>query len=71
MPWTPSDASAKTRKANTPAAKKAWAKTANAVLERTGDEGQAVRVANSGVAKSRKSDTPKASPLRGALRGTY
>ena len=54
MPWKPSAASGKTRKAKTPAAKKQWSSTANAVLEKTGDEGRAVRIANAAVAKRRK-----------------
>lgn len=51
MPWKPSDAKVKTKKATTPAAKKAWSSTANAVLKRSGDEASAVRVANSVVKK--------------------
>lgn len=53
MPWTPKDAMAKTKKASTPAAKKQWAGAANAVLKKTGDEGQAVRIANAAVAKNK------------------
>lgn len=51
MPWKPNDAKAKTKKATTPQAKKAWSSTANAVLKRSGDEASAVRVANSVVKK--------------------
>lgn len=51
MPWKPKDAAAKTHKAASPAAKRQWAKTANAVLAKTGDEGKAVRIANAAVAK--------------------
>lgn len=49
MPWTSADASAKTKKANTPAAKQAWSRIANAVLQKSGDEGKAVRIANAAV----------------------
>ena len=54
MPWKPSAASAKTKKAKSPAAKKQWSSTANAVLKKTGDEGRAVRIANAAVAKRRR-----------------
>lgn len=48
MPWTASDTGRHNKKAaKSKKAKRAWSKTANAVLERTGDEGQAIRVANS------------------------
>ena len=50
MPWSKSDGPARhTKSADTPAKKKQWADTANSVRERTGDEGQAVRVANAAV----------------------
>jgi hypothetical protein len=49
--WTMQSGLKHTKKANTPAKKKQWASTANAVLEKTGDEGMAVRVANAAVAK--------------------
>jgi uncharacterized protein YdaT len=52
MPWTPDDGPSRhTKKADTPASKKQWAATANAVLEKSGDEGKAVRIANAAVAK--------------------
>ncbi len=54
MPWTPGESTRKTKKASTPAKKKAWSATANAVLKKTGDEGQAVRIANSVVKKKGK-----------------
>lgn len=53
MPWKPSDAIGKTRKANTPATKKQWSGTANAVLKKTGSEASAVKVANAAVAKNK------------------
>jgi len=52
MPWKPGDASRKTKKAKSPKSKRQWAATANAVLEKTGDEGKAVKIANSVVKKS-------------------
>ena len=55
MPWTPkSGPSRHTKKANTPARKKAWSATANAVLKKSGDEGKAVRIANYVVKKKGK-----------------
>lgn len=48
MPWEPAEA--KTRKADTPAKRKKWAATANAILARTGDEAMAIKVANAQVA---------------------
>lgn len=51
MPWTAKDASKHTKKADTPAEKKQWAKTANSVLKSSNDKGKAVRVANAAVAK--------------------
>ena len=48
MPWAASDAKRHNKKAGkSKRTRKAWSKTANAVLKRTGDEGQAIRVANS------------------------
>ncbi len=46
MPWTAKDARRHTRKADTPAKQKAWSSVANSVLERTGDEARAARMAN-------------------------
>lgn len=54
MPWTAKDASKHTKKADTPAEKKQWAKTANAVLKSSKNEGKAVRIANASIAKSDK-----------------
>jgi hypothetical protein len=51
MPWTPDDAERHTHKAATPMLKELWAKVANEALERTGDEGRAVREANAVVAR--------------------
>lgn len=54
MPWKPADAKDKTRKADTPKKKRQWAKVADSVLERTGDEGQAIRTANGVLKKQRR-----------------
>lgn len=54
MPWQPSDAQRHTKKADTPKAKRQWRDIANSALERTGNEGLAVREAN-GVVKKRGS----------------
>lgn len=49
MPWTPQDADKHTGLANTASRKKLWASTANEILDTTGDEGKAIRIANSAV----------------------
>jgi len=57
MPWKPEDAKRHTRKANTPAKKRQFSSTANAVRERAMAEGEsekeadakAVRIANAAV----------------------
>lgn len=49
MPWQPGDAKKHTKKADTPNEQRKWSATANAVLKRTGDEGQAIRIANARV----------------------
>lgn len=46
MPWSPSDATGKTKKAKPAGQKKEWARVANAVLKKSGDEGKAIRIAN-------------------------
>ena len=51
MPWTPNDAERHTHKATTWALKALWAKVANECLERTGDEGRAIREANAVIAR--------------------
>ena len=51
MPWTPDDAQRHTHKATTWSLKELWAKVANECLERTGDEGRAIREANAVVAR--------------------
>lgn len=54
MPWKAKSASSKTKSAKSPKAKRTWAKTANAVLKASGDEGKAVRIANAAVKKRSK-----------------
>ncbi len=49
MPWTPSDSSAKTHFADTPAKQEKWAAIGNAVLKKTGDEARAIKIANAAV----------------------
>jgi hypothetical protein len=51
MPWTANDAERHTHKATTSSLKELWAKVANESLERTGDEGRAIREANAVVAR--------------------
>jgi truncated hemoglobin YjbI len=55
MPWTANDAERHTHKAITTELKDLWAKVANESLERTGDEGRAVREANAVVARKAQS----------------
>jgi hypothetical protein len=51
MPWTANDAERHTHKATTSELQELWAKIANESLERIGDEGRAIREANSVVAR--------------------
>jgi uncharacterized protein YdaT len=51
MPWTAKDANRHTKNPDISDAK--WAAIANSILKRTGDEGQAVRVANSKAKKKK------------------
>lgn len=48
-PWSAKDASHKTKKADTPAKRKKWAKIANAVLRSGKSEASAIRIANSSM----------------------
>jgi hypothetical protein len=57
MPWTPNDAEKHTHKAVTTELRELWAKVANERLEKTGDEGRAIREANSVVARQSGSGT--------------
>lgn len=51
MPWTPDQATQHTKRASTKKLQRQWSATANSVYERTGDEGRAIRGANSVVGK--------------------
>ena len=51
MPWTSNDAERHTHKATTLELKELWAKVANESLERTGDEGRAIREGNAVIAR--------------------
>jgi hypothetical protein len=51
MPWDRAGAARHTKKANTSAKRAKWAKIANSVLAGSGDEGKAVRIANSKMAE--------------------
>jgi hypothetical protein len=55
MPWLPEDADRHDHKADTPSLQRLWAEVANSVLADTGEEGRAIRIANSAVAKARRS----------------
>jgi uncharacterized protein YdaT len=54
MPWSPKDASSKTKKAKSPTAKRQWADVANKALKSGASEGSAIRQANAVVAKRGK-----------------
>ena len=49
MPWTPADAAKHDKDASTAKKKRQWARVANSVLQRTGDDARAIRAANSVV----------------------
>jgi len=51
MPWTADDAERHTHKATTAELKELWAQVANECLQRTGDEGRAIREANAVIAR--------------------
>lgn len=53
MPWGPGDATRHDKKARSGIAKRQWSDVANSVLNRTGDEGRAVREANAVIKKRR------------------
>jgi len=55
MPWTARDARRFTKKADTPAKRRKWAKIANKALESGKSEASAVRIANAAISgKSKK-----------------
>ena len=51
MPWSPQDATRHTKKAKSATAKRQWSDVADKVLEKSGDEGRAIREANAVVAR--------------------
>lgn len=53
MPWKPSDATSKTKKAASPKAKRQWSAVANKVRARTGSDARAIREANAVIARRR------------------
>ncbi len=53
MPWTANDAK-KHKKGLTSAERRQWAAVANSVLQKTGNEAQAIQSANAAVNKRRK-----------------
>jgi hypothetical protein len=55
MPWTSNDAERHTHKATTTELNELWAKVANESLERSADEGRAIREANAVVARQAQS----------------
>ncbi len=59
MPWTPADASSKTKKADTPKKQRQWRDVANSTLARTGDDARAIREANAVVGRSSSKPAPK------------
>ena len=61
MPWTASDATRFTKKAKSPKRKRMWSHVADSMLERTGDEGAAIRAANSVAKKSQAKRTRRRS----------
>ena len=54
MPWTPKTFAARHNKRLDPAKAKKAAAIANAVLEKTGDDGKAIRIANAAVKRKAK-----------------
>ena len=57
MPWTANDPEKHAHKATTPELQQLWAKVANERLEKTGDEGRAMREANLVIARQEGSRT--------------
>ncbi len=53
MPWKPSQAHAHNKGINDPATARRWSKIANSMLQKSGDDAKALRVAN-GVIKESK-----------------
>jgi hypothetical protein len=64
MPWTPKDSTRFTKKAKSPKSRRQWSKVADSMLSRTGDEGAAIRAANSVVKKRSAKSSAKSSHSR-------
>jgi hypothetical protein len=58
MPWTSKDAEKHTHKANTSDLQELWARIANERLDKTNDEGRAIREANAVVAQQAEKHWP-------------
>lgn len=58
MPWTAADAGKHTKRAGTPGRAHLWARVANRVLERTGDEALAIREADAVVGRADEANFP-------------
>ena len=56
MPWKPSDAAGKTKKADTSKEKDVWSRVANKNLKKNGNEGRAIRAANAAIRKMNRKD---------------
>lgn len=54
MPWTPSEAKSKTKRARTPKQQRKWAFIADSVLAHTGNDALAIREANGVLKRKRK-----------------
>lgn len=52
MPWTPADATSKTKKADTPKRRRQWSAVANSALERGASDKSAIMQANAVVGRS-------------------
>lgn len=64
MPWKPGDASKHTKRATSAAKMRQWSTIANSVLEKTGDEAKAIKIANAAVAKSGSAKSNKSNKKR-------
>lgn len=51
MPWGDEDATRHTKKARSSASRHRWSSVANKILDESGDEGKAIRIANAAVKK--------------------
>jgi hypothetical protein len=59
MPWQGKDAKRHTKAAKSAADQKLWSAVANSVLNKSGDEGRAVRIANAQVSKGKTNKKSK------------